>query len=195
LNYARRQQYRRLSRAGAAAVGSAVALLLALPVARVGAVSVAGLLLLVALVFGLYTRHWLVLAGRSRVGARSEDEVRRALSMLEREGWRVRHSLAWRGLGDIDSVAIAPVRIAAAIETKTRSYDRGHLNRVSQQAMWLYRRRRRWCRRGAVPVLCLVRARGVQLFEQDVLVVSIDRLIPALRVAAGRARDPVGLGR
>jgi Nuclease-related domain len=195
LNYARRQQYRRLSRAGAAAVGSAVALLLALLVASVGAVSVAGLLLLVALVLGLYTRHWLVLAGRSRVGARSEDEVRRALSMLEREGWRVRHSLAWRGLGDIDSVAIAPVGIAAAIETKTRSYDRGHLNRVSQQAMWLYRHRRRWCRRGAVPVLCLVRARGVQLFEQDVLVVSIDRLIPALRVAAVRARDPVGLGR
>jgi Nuclease-related domain len=113
-------------------VGSAVALLLALLVATVGAVSVAGLLLLVALVLGLYTRHWLVLAGRSRVGARSEDEVRRALSMLEREGWRVRHSLAWRGLGDIDSVAIAPVGTGAAIETKTRSYDRGHLNRVSQ---------------------------------------------------------------
>ena len=66
MNYARRQQYRRLSRAGAAAVGSAVALLLALPVASVGAVSVAGLLLLVALALGLHTRHWLVLAGTCR---------------------------------------------------------------------------------------------------------------------------------
>ena len=65
MNYARRQQYRRISRAGAAAVGSAVALLLALLVASIGAVSVAGLLLLVALVLGLYTRHWLVLPGTS----------------------------------------------------------------------------------------------------------------------------------
>jgi hypothetical protein len=34
--------------------------------------------------------------------------------------------------------------------------------------------RRRWCRRGAVPVMCLVRARGVYRLEQNVLVVSID---------------------
>ena len=71
------------------------------------------------------------------------------------------------------------------VETKTRAYDDRHLARVCDQAAWLSRRRRRWCRRGAVPVVCLVRARGVQRLERNVLVVSIDRLIPVLRSAAG----------
>ena len=56
--------------------------------------------------------------GRSRVGARSEDDVQRALAPLQAEGWRLRHSLPWQGRGDIDSVAIAPTGIAVAIETK-----------------------------------------------------------------------------
>jgi len=85
-------------------------------------------------------------------------------------------------------VAIAPTGFAVAIETKTRSYDDRHLARVREQAAWLSRRRRRWCRRGAVAVMCVVRARGVQRVEQDVLVVSIDRLIPALRNAGACAR-------
>lgn len=83
MNYARRQQYRRLSRAGAAALASAAATLLALAVASAGAVSAAGIPLLLSLGFGLTARHWLSLAGRSRLGARSEDEVRRALAPLE----------------------------------------------------------------------------------------------------------------
>src|SRR5450755_4732554 len=119
LNYARRQQYRRLSRAGWAAAGSVAAALLALVVGAAGAASLAGLLLLIALGLGLYARRWLSLAGRSRVGARSEDEVQCALAPLEAEGWRLRRSLPWRGRGDIDSVAIAPTGIAIAIETKT----------------------------------------------------------------------------
>ncbi len=93
LNYARRQQYRRLSRAVATAMASAVAVMLALTAASTGAVSAAGVLLMIALAFGLYARHWLSLAGRSRVGARAEDEVRRALAPLKAEGWRLRHSL------------------------------------------------------------------------------------------------------
>jgi len=100
LNYARRQQYRRLLRAGRAAVGSAAAVLLALVVATLalvvgaaGAVPLAGVLLLTAFGLGLYARHWLSLAGRSRVGARSEDDVQRALTPLRAEGWRLRHSL------------------------------------------------------------------------------------------------------
>jgi hypothetical protein len=56
---------------------------------------------------------------------------------------------------------------------------------VREQAMWLSRRRRRWCRRGAVPVVCVVRAHGVQRLEQNVLVVSIDRLMPVLRSGDG----------
>jgi hypothetical protein len=71
------------------------------------------------------------------------------------------------------------------IETKTRTYDHRQLGRVLEQARWLGRRRRRWCRRGALAVLCVVRAAGVERYEHGVLVVSVDRLVPALREAAG----------
>jgi hypothetical protein len=115
LNYARRQQYRRLSRAGAAAAGAVGALGLALVLTSIGAAAAALALILFALVLGVYARHWLSLAGRSRVGARSEADVRRALEALEPDGWRIRHSLRWQGRGDIDSVAIAPTGVAFAI--------------------------------------------------------------------------------
>jgi len=183
VNYARRQQYRRLSRAGTAGMASFGTVLLALAVASAGAVSAAGILLVLALGFGLYARHWLSLAGRSRVGARSEEEVQQMLASLQAEGWRLRHSLRWRGRGDIDSLAIAPTGVAFAIEIKTRTYDKRHLARVREQAAWLSRRRRRWCRLGAVPAVCVVRARGIERVEEGVLVVSIDRLIPVLRRA------------
>ena len=195
MNYARRQQYRRLSHAGRAALGSVSAALLGLVVASAGAAALAGLLLLVAVGLGLYARHWLSLAGRSRVGARSEDEVQRALAHLEAEGWRLRHSLPWQGPGDIDSVAIAPSGVAVAIEIKTRTYDVRHLARVHEQAVWLSRRRGGWCRHGVLAVLCLVRVRGVQRVEDDVLVVSIDRLMPAMRGAAAAVRPSLRCGR
>ncbi|MFL5861212.1 MAG: hypothetical protein ACJ780_10570 [Solirubrobacteraceae bacterium] len=108
MNYPRRQQYRRLSHAGAAAAGSAAAALLGLVLAGAGARAVA---VLAAAGLALYACHWLSLASRSGVGARSEDEVRHLLTELEGEGWRLRHSLPWRGRGDIDSLAIAPTRI------------------------------------------------------------------------------------
>jgi hypothetical protein len=190
LNYARRQQYRRFSRAASSGLAGAATLLLALALANAGAMSAAGVLLVLAVGLGLYARHLLSLAGRSRVGARSEDEVRHALERLEVEGWRIRHSLGWRGLGDIDSLAIAPTGVAFAIETKTRTYDGRHGARVHQQAAWLSRRRQRWCRRGAVPMVCLVRAHGLQRLEHGVLVVSIDRLIPVLRSAVRRFGRP-----
>ncbi len=77
-----------------------------------------GLLFLTAGGLGFYARYWLSLARRSRVGARSEDEVQGALAPLQAEGWRLRHSLPWRGRGDIDSVAIAPTGVGIVIETK-----------------------------------------------------------------------------
>jgi Nuclease-related domain len=194
LNYARRQQYRRLSRAGRAAAGSVVAVLLALVVAGTGAGPLAALLLVTAFGLGIYARHWLSLAGRSRVGARSEDEVQRVLAPLGEEGWRLRHSLPWRGRGDIDSVAIAPTGVAIAIETKTRTYDERHLARVREQAAWLSRRRRRWARNSALGIMCLVRARGVERVEHDVLVVSVDRLTRVLRAAAGLCPDAPSSG-
>jgi hypothetical protein len=184
VNYARRQQYRRLSHAGKAALGSAGAALLGLVVASAGSPALGGVLLLMAVGLGVCARHWLWLARRSRVGARSEDEVQRAPAPLQAEGWRLRHSLPWQGQGDVDSVAIAPTGVGVAIETKTRTYDARHLGRVHEQVVWLSRRRRRWCRHGVLAVLCLVRVRGVQRVEGDVLVVSIDRLTAVLRLAA-----------
>ena len=167
--YPRRQQYRRLSHAAKAGLGSVVAALLGIVIASTGAAELASTPLLTAVGLGLYARHWLALAGRSRVGARSEDEVQRALTPLQAEGWQLRHSLRWQGRGDIDSVAIAPAGVAVAIETKTRPYDRRHLARVREQAAWLARRRRSWARSGALAVMCLVRARGVERVEDDVL--------------------------
>jgi hypothetical protein len=190
-NYARRQQYRRLVHAGEAALGSIIVALLRLVIVSTGAAALAGVLLLTAVGFAVYARYWVALAGRSRVGARSEDEVQRALAPLQTEGWQLRHSLAWQGRGDIDSVAIAPTGIAVAIDTKTRTYDRRHIARVREQATWLSRRRRRWVRNGALGVICLVRARGVERVEESVLVVSIDRLTRVLHAAAGiRQRAP-----
>jgi Nuclease-related domain len=118
LSFPRRQQYRRLSRAAMAGIASGATVLLALEVASAGAVSATGALLVLAVGLGLYARHWLLLADRIRIGARSEDEVRRALAPLHAERWRLRHSLPWRGRGDIDSLAIAPTGVAFAIETK-----------------------------------------------------------------------------
>jgi len=185
VNYARRQQYRRLSRAGEAGIEAVVAALLCLWAASVSAGLVADCLLIVATALGLCARHWFSLARRSRVGVQSEDAVQNALAPLQAEGWRLRHSLPWQGRGDIDSVAIAPTGIAVAIETKTRRYDDRHLTRVREQAGWLSRRRRRWAPNGALAVMCLVRVRGVDRVEHGVLVVSIDRLAHVLRVAAG----------
>jgi hypothetical protein len=177
--------------AGAAA--SIIAGALALVAAAAGATVVAGALLLVMGGLLADARRWLRLAGRSRVGARSEDEVQRALARLEAEGWWLRHSLPWRGRGDIDSVAIAPTGVAFVVETKTRTFDARHLIGAREMAVWLHRRRRRWCQRGAFPVLCVVRARGLERLDGGVLIVSLDRLVPALRVAAGLSKRPAFL--
>ncbi len=189
----RRQQYRRLRRAAASGAAGLAAGAFALMPAATGAVMVSSVLWLV--MFGLLIDacHWVRLAGRSRVGARSEDEVRRALAPLATEAWRLRHSLPYRGRGDIDSVAIAPTGIAFAIETKTRTFDAHHVAGVREMAAWLCRRRRRWCPRGALPVLCVVRARGFERVENGVMIVSLDRLVRALRATARTSQRPAFL--
>jgi Nuclease-related domain len=161
-SYPRRQQYRRLRRAIVSAAIGATAGGLAVAAAGAGATAAAGALLLLMGGFLIDARRWLHLAARSRVGARSEDAVRQALSGLEADGWRVRHSLEWGGRGDIDSVAIAPTGIGFAIDSKTRTFDAVHLTRARDSAVWLRRHRRRWCRQGALPVLCVVHARGLE---------------------------------
>ena len=114
-SFPRRQQYRRLRRAAARAAAGLVACVSAVIVASAGVWAVAGAFLLVAVGFLVDARRWVRLAARSRTGARSEDEVRLALTALEAEGWQLRHSLPHGGRGDIDSVAIAPTGIAFAI--------------------------------------------------------------------------------
>ena len=193
LNYPRRQQYRRVRRAAAAGAAGVLAAGLALLAASLGAGPVATVLLLVAVALGGYARHWARLAGRSRVGAHSEDQVQRALAPLQAEGWRLRHSLPWQGHGDIDSVAISPTGIAFAIETKTSRFEAQHVARVMEMAAWLRRRRRRCSRKGALPVLCVVHATRLERVEAGVLIVSLDRLVAALRTAAGTRHRPAFL--
>ena len=195
LSYPRRQQYRRLGRAAAVTVAAFVSGVLAVLAGGAGAAPVAVGLLIVTAGLAVHARHCVCLAARSRVGARSERDVRRALTLLEREGWRLRHGVPWRGGGDIDHVAVAPpdVGLAFAIETKTNTYRPEHVARAAATARWLASRRRRWCGRGALPVVCVVRARGVERVEGHVLVVSIDRLPGALRVAAASRERPAFL--
>ena len=189
-SFPRRQQARRLRRAAASGAAAVAAAVLALIATGAGATPLAGVLALVMAALVLDARRWVRLAARSRVGARSEDAVRRALGGLDAEGWRLRHSLLWGGRGDIDSVAIAPTGVAFAIETKSRTFGACHLAHARHSAAWLCRHRRRWCRKGALPVLCVVRARGIQHVEDEVLVVSLDRLAPALRAGAGTSPRP-----
>jgi hypothetical protein len=111
-SFPRCQQYRCLRHAAASGAAGLAAGVLAIIAATAGAIPVTGLLLVAMFGLLLDARRWVRLAGHSRVGARSEDEVRRALAPLEADGWRLHHSLPYRGRGDIDSVAIAPTRIA-----------------------------------------------------------------------------------
>jgi len=189
-SFPRRQQYRRLRHAATSGGTGLAAGAFAVVAASVGATAVAGMLVLVALSLLVDARHWMRLASRSRVGARSEVEVRRALAPLEAEGWRLRHSLRYRGRGDIDSVAIAPTGMAFAIETKCQSFHARDLAKTRETAAWLCRYRRRWCRAGTRAVLCVVGRRSLERVEDDVLIVSLDRLLPALRVRAGTAPRP-----
>jgi hypothetical protein len=191
--FPRRQQFRRLRRAAGCAVAT-----IALAVSTIVAVVTGQLvltLLLLAAAFGCAVRSWswVRLAGRSRIGARSEGEVQRALAELEREGWRMRHSLRWVGRGDIDHLAIAPTGIGFVIETKTSRFDPEHIERTAEMARWLRARRRSWLPNGARPVLCVVRARQVQQTQAGVMVVSLDRLVMALRIAAGTRSRPLFL--
>jgi hypothetical protein len=114
-SFPRRQQYGRVRRAAAGGAAGLAAGVLTVLAAGAGDLALAGVLVLIMVGLLIYARHWLRLASRSRVGARSEAEVRRALAPLRAEGWRLRHSLPYRGRGDIDSVAIAPTGIAFAL--------------------------------------------------------------------------------
>ena len=184
VSYPRRQQLRRLRHAGARALEAAFALGVAVMFAWTGDAALAFAALLVAAVLSLDGAHALRLAARSRVGAESEAEVRRALEPLTREGWHVEHAVDWPGGGDLDHVVRAPSGVGFVIETKTRRYTRAHLRRTADAARRLARRRRRYPR-GVRPVICVTRARCVARVEGTVLVVSADVLMATLARGCG----------
>jgi hypothetical protein len=104
VSYPRRQQLRRLMRAARLAGGTMITAVAAVLLGSAGYTSLAFSLGASAIVFGLLTHRALRLARRSRIGAESEAQVRRALEPLTREGWHITHALDWPGRGDLDHV-------------------------------------------------------------------------------------------
>jgi hypothetical protein len=180
VSYARCQQRRRLRMAGSRAAGAAVALAAALLAVAADEAELGLLLALLSGVLALASRNALRLARRSRVGAESEAQVRRALEPLTREGWHVTHAVDWPGRGDLDHVLRSPSGMGFVVETKTLRYTQAHLAHTVDSARWLARRRSRYPA-GVCPVICLTRARRTEQIAEEVLVVSLDTLIPALR--------------
>ena len=188
VSHPRRQQFRRLRHAGARAIQAAIALAGALTLAVTGEATFAFVALLLSVGLSLDGARAFRLAGRSAVGAESETKVRRALEPLTRDGWHVAHAVDWPAAGDLDHVVRSPFGIGFVIETKTLRYTRAHRVRTADAAHWLGRRRRRYPL-DVRPVICVARARRIERFEQGVLVVSVDRLVPALVRAAGTAQN------
>jgi hypothetical protein len=183
VSYPRRQQLRRLGQAASRGAGAGIALGAAALLTAACESGVALMLGLLSGVLALASRRALRLTGRSRVGAESEAQVRRTLERLADDGWRVRHAVDWPGRGDLDHVVRAPSGTGFVIETKTLRWTRDHVVRTFDAARWLARRRRRYPH-GVMPVLCVTRARRVERVDRDLLIVSLDRLLSALRAAA-----------
>jgi hypothetical protein len=179
VSYPRRQQVRRVLRAAKLVTGAMIALIGAVLLASAGHAGLALSLGAAAVVLALLSRRALRLARRSGVGADSEAEVRRALEPLARQGWRVAHGVDWPGRGDLDHVLRSPSGMGFVIDTKTLRYSRAQVARTVEAARWLARKRRRYPR-GVLPVVCVTRARRMERFEDEALVVSLDRLMTAL---------------
>ena len=188
VSYARRQQMRQLKRAALHASRASMTLAIAAFVAYAGNATLALMLVLLTCVLVLASRRSWQLAARSRVGAVSEAQVRRALRPLRSEGWRVQHASDWR-TGDLDHVVRSPMGIGFLIETKTQHYTSAHVGRTVAAAHWLARRRARHPA-GVRPIVCIVRARAVETAHAEVLIVSPDRLVPALRAACSSKSRP-----
>jgi Nuclease-related domain len=190
MSHARRQQYRHLTRSAGYAVAAAAILVVALSVSSSGGEApIVFMLFLLAAGVSRAARRSKRLAGRWRVGADSEQAVRFALSGLSRRGWMVRNDVLWSGGGDVDHLVRSPNGLGFAIETKTLTFSQEHVRRTGATARWAAQRRRRYPH-GVIPVLCVVEARDVESRFGDVLVVSLDRLLPVLERLAMSTRHP-----
>lgn len=181
----RRQQVRRLGRAAAIAVGGLAATVGAVAAALAGLWAIAVGLLLVA----AGPRSPCASLGAAGGPQRCRRAVRvpqRALSILEREGWRIRHSERWRGRSDIDHVAISPAAIAFAIETKTLPSNRDTSKTSATKPPGFGSD----AAAGARAARFRFSASRAPTADFDGLVVSLDELLPALRAAAGTTSRP-----
>jgi predicted lysophospholipase L1 biosynthesis ABC-type transport system permease subunit len=93
VNHPRAQQYQRLTRCALFGAASVVVAIAALAALASRAVAVGVVMLAAAAMCASASRSALKLARRNRVGADSEDAVRRALGTLVREGWSVQHGV------------------------------------------------------------------------------------------------------
>jgi Nuclease-related domain len=124
-------------------------------------------------------------AARHRIGADSEQLVRDTLERLRPDGYTITHGARWRGGGDIDHLVRTPDGLGLCIETKTRTFDQAHLERLRRQADSAARARR--FPRGVLPVLCVARERDLQLLHDGILIVSPDQLLQAVTAAHAAA--------
>lgn len=184
LSFPRRQQWRHAARGAVYLAVAALGAVIAMAALAAGLWAAVLASLVVGATAGLAGCRALNIAGRQRVGADAEGQVRRQLADLRRAGWDVRHGVRWPGGGDIDHLLRAPNGVGFAIETKLQSFNDEHLARTLHTARWPAGNYGRFPR-GVVPVLCVVRNRDLEHFYGEVLVVSAERLVPALRRRAG----------
>jgi hypothetical protein len=182
MSHPRQQQHRYLVIAAALAIACLVLLAVAGTMAKRHQSN--GLIwatLIIAACAGGLARQGYVRAQRYRVGANSEDSVRRRLRALEAGGWQIRHGVPWAGGGDIDHLATSPDGLlTTVIETKTRSYTDAHLAKLRMQCLAVSRQLEPGCL--CAPVLCLVAAQGIHRYEGETVVVSADALCSALEL-------------
>ena len=180
MSYARRQHHRYFVRSAGHGLAAAAVVVVALTVSCAGGEApLVLMLLLFAAGLSLAAVRAKRLGERWGVGADSEQAVQLVLDELTGGGWTVRHGVLWQGPGDVDHLVRSPGGLGFAIETKTLTFSHQHLRRSEATARWAARRFRRYPH-GVIPVLCIVRALRIESRCGEVVVVSLDRLLPAL---------------
>jgi hypothetical protein len=180
ISFPRRRQYRHVAATACCLALAPLAVGAGLAVLSIGGGAAALVPLAAAAGLVAAGRHSMGLAARYRVGADAERAVRRQLNRLRADGWVVHHGVCWPRGGDIDHLLAAPNGLGFAVETKTRGFNFEHLDRTAGAARWAARRHWGGSRR-VVPVLCVVRNHHLEHQYGAVVVVSLDRLLPALQ--------------
>lgn len=124
-------------------------------------------------------------AARNRIGADSEQLVRGTLNRLRPHGYTITHGVPWRAGGDIDHLVRTPDGLGLCIETKTRTFDHTHLERLRRQADSAARGRQ--FPRGVLPVLCVASEHDLQLLHDGIMIVSPDQILRAVTAAHAAA--------